>query len=189
MKSFIVLTLLMVFSTFLGFPQDTVPAYSFPKSRSVELKIGAGKLQTQLLAIDFNYQHNLSKHFSLISFSQIDFSAWNRNPDKIYLVTNYFFFAQTFGIGASVGTKRFNTGLSLLAGGRLYHSKAMVNEIHEPEMVTNRILPESGLLYNLKIGRKKYYFSTQVYLPLTPFSAASIEKNMTLSIGIGCKIK
>jgi hypothetical protein len=65
----------------------------------------------------------------------------------------------------------------------------MVNEIQEPEMITNRILPELGVLYNLKIGKKKYYFATQLYLPLTPFSAASIEKNITLSIGIGCKIK
>jgi len=189
MKNFIILTLLMVFSTSLIFSQDTVPSYSFPKTRLVELKIGAGKLQTQLLAIDFNYQHNLSKHFSLISFSQIDFSAWDRNPDKNYLVTNYFFFVQTFGIGASVGTKRFNTGLSMLAGGRYYHSKAMVNEMQEPEMITNRILPELGILYNLKIGKKKYYFATQLYLPLTPFSAASIEKNITLSLGVGCKIK
>lgn len=189
MKSLYILILLMISSTCMVFSQDTVASHSIPKSHSVELKIGAGKLQTQLLAVDFNYQHNLTKHFSLVSFSQVDFSAWDRNPDKNYLVTNYFFFVQTFGIGANVGTRRLNTGLSMLAGGRYYHSTAMVNEIHEPVMNTNKIMPELGLLYNLKIGKKKYYFSTQVYLPLTPFSAASIEKNMTLSLGVGCKIK
>jgi len=189
MKSLIAIILLMSSSISTVLSQDAVPSYALPKTRSAELKIGAGKLQPQLLAFDFNYQKNLTKHFSLISFSQIDISAWDRNPYKIYLVTNYFFFIQSFGIGASVGAKRFNTGLSLLAGGRFYHSKAMVNEIHEPELVTNRILPELGLLYNLKIGKQKYYFSTQIYLPLSPFSAASIEKNITLSVGIGYKIK
>jgi hypothetical protein len=188
MKSLIAIILFMISSTSLVLSQDAVPSYAFPKTKSVELKIGAGKLQPQLLAIDFNYQQNLTKHFSLISFSQIDITAWDRNPDKIYLVTNYFFFVQSFGIGASIGARKFNTGLSLLAGGRFYHSKAMVNEIHDPEMVTNRILPELGLLYNLKIGKKKYYFSTQIYLPLTPFSSALIEKNITLSVGIGFKI-
>jgi len=45
-----------------------------------------------------------------------------------------------------------------------------------------------GLLYNVKFGKKKFYFTSQFYLAMYPFN--NIRSNLhTFSIGLGYKFK
>lgn len=170
------------------FAQDSTSNYLSKNNQVLEFKLGLGKLQPQLVAFDFNYQRNILKHISTLAFSQIDVSAWDRNAKKNALVINHLHFLQTVGIGSTIGRKRFNTGLFLLGGGRIYHTHTIVEGLHSPNLYTTKFLPELGLLLNLKIGKRKYYFSTQLYFPLTPFGNSIIEKNPTLTFGVGYKL-
>lgn len=185
-KYFVLAILILVAGK--AYSQYKDPSFASTNFQSFELKAGFGKLQPQLMTLDVNYQKNIARHISLISFTQVDVSAWKRNPDKNYLVTNHFHFLQTIGIGVNTGGRRFNLGLNLLGGGRYYHSKTIVRGINEPEMNVNKLFPELGIMSNIKIGKNRFYFNSQIYFPLTPFAMNFSEKNITLSIGAGYKI-
>jgi hypothetical protein len=61
----------------------------------------------------------------------------------------------------------------------------------------NSISPDYGLMYSLKKGAKKYFFSFQMYVPLYPwpvkdFNISAADGNMNniaLEFGVGIKIK
>ena len=52
--------------------------------------------------------------------------------------------------------------------------------------------PDAGLMYNLKKGRKKYFFRFRMYFPLYPYPIANSSKwslggkmaNVTLEFGV-----
>jgi hypothetical protein len=61
----------------------------------------------------------------------------------------------------------------------------------------NSFSPDYGLMYNLKKGVKKYFFSFRMYVPINPwpskdFNISSADGNMNniaLEFGVGIKIK
>jgi hypothetical protein len=164
---------------------DTLLKKSHPKQ--IEFKLGFGKLQPQLIAFDFNYIIPIYKSISASYFSQIDISAWDRNPDKLALVINQFHALQFAGIGASVG-KRLNIGGYYLIGGRYYQSNTIAKDLYNSELSLNKMNFETGLILNIKIGKEKYYFATQLYFPISPVSKPILEKNPTLTIGLGLRL-
>lgn len=188
MKKNITLTVFLAFLFGSAFCQNDLPNFIASDYRSLELKIGNGKLQPQLLNANVLYQRNVAKHLALVSYSEFDFSVFGTNPQKNYLVTNYFHWVETIGLGATVGKGRLNNGLYLLAGGRFYRSKSYVDEALKSTLLTQKVLPELSLLYNLKLGKKKCYFSAQVYVPFYPFQMfKNNETNITVSLGVGYK--
>jgi hypothetical protein len=189
MRTFKFILILLLFSSFIVKGQGSVKNDTLIRiySKQIEFKLGFGKLQPQLMVFDFNYILPVYKSISAIYFSQIDISAWDRNPDKIALVTNQFHLLQLAGIGASVG-KRVNIGGYYLIGGRYYHSHTIEKDLYKSELYLNKVNFETGLLLNIKIGKKKYYFATQLYFPVTPISKPILEKNPTLTIGLGLRL-
>ncbi len=93
------------------------------------------------------------------------------------------------GIGRTIGNNGFNNGLYLLGGGRVYHSKLVLHntDFNQNTLVTKKFTPELGILYNLKVGKKKFYFTTQMYFALTPVKNF-IEARHTLMMGVGYKL-
>ena len=108
---------------------------------------------------------------------------FSKNVESSY---SEFIWVEAVGIGRTIGNNRFNNGLYLLGGGRVYHSKlALYNiDFNQNTLVTKKITPELGLLYNLKVGKKKLYFTTQMYFALIPLKNF-LEARHTFMIGVG----
>jgi hypothetical protein len=57
--------------------------------------------------------------------------------------------------------------------------------------------PDYGLMYSMKRGWKKYFFTYRMYIPLYPWPIKSIDitysdgnmNNIALELGVGIKIK
>jgi hypothetical protein len=77
--------------------------------------------------------------------------------------------------------------LYFIAGGRFYYSKLTAensNLYNEPTLETSKLMPELGLLYNIKVGKKKIYLTSQLYMAMYPFN--NIRSNLhTFSVGVG----
>ena len=64
-------------------------------------------------------------------------------------------------------------------------------------MSVSSVSPDFGLMYNLKLGKKKYFFSYRMYLPLYPYPFESGDvnsidgnlANVTLEFGVGIRLK
>ena len=169
--------------------QETVATYQSEKFKSMEVNGGLG--WNGLKNLSFAYQQNIKRGFAWIIQTQLHFPITFSNQTFIYLESRKFFnWVQVAGIGGTLGNRRFNNGLYLVGGGRFYHSKLTGSPtiFNEPKLVTNKLMPELGLLYNLKVGKKKLYFTSQIYIALHPFKNF-IENPHTLSIGLGYKFK
>ena len=54
-----------------------------------------------------------------------------------------------------------------------------------------------GVMYNLKLGQKKYFFSYRMYIPLSPYPLKTIDinavdgnlANISLEMGVGIRLK
>jgi hypothetical protein len=57
--------------------------------------------------------------------------------------------------------------------------------------------PDVGLMYNIKIGKKKYFFSYRTYIPLYPYPFKSTDvwtldgnmANLSFEFGLGIRLK
>lgn len=166
--------------------QDRLPTFKSEKFRSIEVKTGIGILpRIYNVPINIVYQQNIKRGFSTILYSEF-LSMFSKSSESSY---SEFIWLETVGIGRTIGNNRFNNGLYLLGGGRVYHSKlALYNtDFNQNTLETKRITPELGLLYNLKVGKKKFYFTTQMYFALTPFKNV-IEARHTFMMGIGYRL-
>lgn len=171
--------------------QNQTPSYIDKGFSSLEVKVGKnGLLQIPVTPnVNVLYQKNLAKHIALVSYTEVAKSIFDTDPAQQYLVINNFWLREMVGIGGTFGRKSLNNNLYLLAGGNFYRSHTYVDEALKPEMITSKLRPELGLLYNLKWGKKRVYFSFQHYIPLYPlnlFFARELTK--TTSLGIGFKL-
>jgi hypothetical protein len=70
-------------------------------------------------------------------------------------------------------------------------------DIEKVSASVSSVSPDVGLLYNLKIGKKKYFFSYRMYIPLYPYPLISsyiwsLNDNMvnfSLEFGLGIRLK
>jgi hypothetical protein len=190
LKHQILITVFIVLGILNLNAQDTLPYYQSKDFRCIDLNLGVRTpLNFYQIPITIVYQQNIRRNFSWISFSQLYAkSNHDESLNEDYKSTNW---VEAVGIGGTIGNKGFNTGLFLVGGGRFFHSK--VNEknstiFQEPTLVTNKLNPELGLLYNLKVGKKKLYFTSQVYISMLPIK--NFYSNLhTVSIGVGYRFK
>jgi hypothetical protein len=165
--------------------QDSLPTFKSEKFRSVEIKTGIGfgyPPRFYKIPINIVYQQNIKRGFSTILYSEF-LSMFSKSSESNY---SEFIWLEAVGIGRTIGNNRFSNGLYLLGGGRIYHSRlALYNtDFNQNTLVTKTITPELGLLYNLKVGKKKFYFTTQIYFALTPLKNF-IEARHTFTMGVG----
>ncbi len=191
MNKHISLAILVLAIATLASAQNTAPSYIDKGFSSLEFKVGKnGLLQVPVTPnVNVLYQKNIAKHLSVVFYSEIAKSIFNTDPDQKYLVLNNFWWRETVGIGGTFGRKSLNNNLFLMAGGNYYRSHTYVDEELKPELITAKLRPELGLLYNLKWGKKRVYFSFQHYIPLYPlnlFFARELTK--TTSLGVGFKL-
>ncbi len=157
---------------------------------AIGLRLGAafGPLDVQASVL---VQQQLNRRFSLVSHTAVSFDINNyqafQNINVKRSVTSF----QKVGIGASVHNNRSSHALFLIAGGKHFSYSASVDNPSLEDTVKtnfNTFAWDSGLLYNLKIGRRNTYFSGRIYAPIFDGKWNLLE-NASTELGFGVKIK
>jgi hypothetical protein len=172
--------------------------YPVPKL-TIEPAVGMEASQMFDLIISNLVQWNLKKRLSIESYTSY---AYNNIMDRDfnYIKTNYnYTLTQKFGVGTSLYTRHSSHTFSLMAGIRY---DAYKETLENPDFETvsasvSSFSPDIGLLYNLKIGKKKYFFSYRMYIPLYPYPFKSSDilvtdgniANISLEFGLGIRLK
>jgi hypothetical protein len=166
---------------------------------TIEPAIGLNPMPSSDLLITNLIQWNIQKRLSIVSHTSYSFnSAFQRNIN--YVKTNYnYSLSQKFGIGTSLYLKNSSHTFSLLAGIKYDAFKETLEnpEFEKVSASLSSTSPEAGFMYSLKIGRKKYFFSYRMYIPLYPYPIKSLDinsmdgnmANLSLEFGFGIRLK
>jgi len=159
----------------------------------VHTNFGVDLLLTNLV------QWNPYKRLSVASYSSFNINnITQRNFNHIKTDYNYSV-NQKFGVGTSLYAKRSTHTFLLMVGAKYTSFKETLDsdDFEKTEVAIDALSPDYGLMYSLKLGRKKCFFTFRTYLPLYPWptkgsNALYLDGNMnniSLELGIGVKIK
>jgi hypothetical protein len=166
---------------------------------TLEPGIGVKPYPNADILVSMVVQWNVKKRLSLVSYSAYAYN--NAFLREVYYITNDYNYSltQKFGAGSSLYTRHSSHTLSLMAGIKYDAFKETLNnpDFEKASMSVSSVSPDFGLLYNLKIGNKKYYFIYRMYIPLYPYPFLTFDfnafdgnmANMTLEAGAGIRIK
>lgn len=144
-------------------------------------------------------QWNPKKRLAIASYSS--YSINNILLTKFNGVSTEYNYSlnQKFGVGTTLYTKRSSNTFLLMAGVKYtsYKESLMDPDNKEVSVGINSFSPDYGLMYSLKKGVKKYFFSFRMYVPLYPWPVKDIStsvldgnmNNISLEFGVGLKIK
>lgn len=178
--------------------QTTIKSYPLRKL-TTEPAIGINPYPTSDLLLTNLAQWNIKKRFSVVSYTSYSYNnAFNRNFNYIKNDYNYSI-SQKFGIGTSLYTRHSSHTLSFVAGIKYNAFKETLDnpDFEKVSASESSTSPDLGLLYNLKIGKKKYFFSYRMYIPMYPypFKSAYVDAidgnmaNFSLEFGVGVRLK
>ncbi len=166
---------------------------------TIEMGIGIKLYPMPALLLSNLTQWNILKRLSIVSHTSFSYNnAFLR--DFNYIKTNYdYSLSQKFGIGTSFSGKHTSHTFSLIAGIKYDTFKETLNnpEFEKVSVVVSSSSPDLGLMYNIKVGTKKYFFSYRMYLPLYPYPFKSSDinsvdgnlANLSLEFGVGIRLK
>ena len=172
----------------------------YPSRRlTLEPAIGVNPYPTADLLISALVQWHITKRLGIVSFTSYSYNnAFQRTSGHIKNDHNYSL-SQKFGIGTSRYTEHAAHALSLLVGVKY---DAFQETWDDPDLAdvtatVESVSPDIGLLYSLKVGRKKYYFSYRTYIPLYPYPLKTLDPwsmdgnlaNISMEFGIGIRLK
>ncbi|MEO6831871.1 MAG: hypothetical protein ABI378_06010 [Chitinophagaceae bacterium] len=197
MYSRIITTLLVAFMGTSVFAQQAVEKYSekYPSRKlTTDLGIGIPIFQTLIPERDWllgsQTQFNLNRKLSIISHTGLLLYASTFHDAKDYLKTNHSYsLLQKFGIGTTFYTKGTANGFFLMGGFKYSSVKSTMNNPDFPQqtMSYSSLISDYGVLYNLKVGKKKYFFSGRVYIPLNNLPLEPFESS-TIELGVGTRL-
>mgnify|MGYP001016229268 CR=1 FL=1 len=183
------LTAILVVSNLRLNAQDTLIGYQSKAFKSLDVNVGLGFYAPLYSPIPLTlvYQQNIKPGFSFLVFSQL--GVLSKTDKYLNMTCKMVNWIEGGGIGTSVGNTVFNIGFHAIVGGRFYFSeyRAINSDLyHNPVVITRKLMPELGVLLNMKVGKKKIYFCSQLYASLYPFKNI-LENFHNYSIGIGYK--
>jgi hypothetical protein len=195
-KTIIIASVMLLFSTAIFAQNSETNAVNFIPTpyKSIDFKLGS-TIQG-VISPNVMYQYNLKKHLAVVSYTELGFQPFG-NPLLKNSVDNaqisHFNIVETIGIGVALGKKRFNNNLFLVGGGRYFYEKLTLTNrnFNNASYTISKLYPELGLLYNLKIGKKKMYYTAQLYVPIYPtVEFKTLDKVLvsTFSLGIGFRL-
>ena len=172
-----------------------------PAVRQLTIEPGIGihaNFGTDLLISNL-VQWNPKKHISLAAHSSFNINNISqRNFNGIKTDYNYSI-NQKFGIGTTFYSKRSSNTFLMMAGVKYTSFKETLvsPDNNKVSAAVNTLSPDYGLMYSLKKGVKKYFFSFRMYVPLYPWPVKAINiytvdsnmNNIGLEFGVGVKIK
>jgi hypothetical protein len=144
-------------------------------------------------------QWNPKKHLTLAAHSSYNINNISQR-DFNGIKTNYnYSFNQKFGAGATLYSKRSSNTFLLMAGVKYtsFKETLVTPDNNKVSAAVNDFSPDYGLMYSLKKGVKKYFFSFRMYVPLYPWPVKDFNtwaldgniNNIALEFGVGIKIK
>lgn len=169
------------------------------KQLKIAPAIGLNPWPMSDLVISNLVQWEFKKHLSLVSYTAYTYNNVFLR-DFNYIKTNYnYSLSQKVGVGTSIYSKRTSHSFSLL-GGIKYNSFKETLEHPEFEKVSasaSSLSPDFGCMYHLQVGKKKYFFSYRMYIPLYPYPVQRLDitaidgnmANVSLEFGLGVRLK
>lgn len=172
---------------------STVRRITIEPAIGIHTNFGTDLLLTNLV------QWNPRKRLSIAAHSSFNI---NNTTQRYFngIKTDYnYSINQKFGIGTTLYAKRWSHSFFLMAGAK-YTSYQETLEDERFDKVSTAISafsPDYGLMYSLKKGWNKYFFTYRMYVPLYPWpikgaNILNIDGNMAniaLEFGVGMKIK
>lgn len=178
---------------------ETTNNTSLVRKVTIEPAIGLNPYPTSDLVFSNLVQWNVKKHLSLVSHTSY---AYNNVFLRVnnYVNTDYnYSLSQKFGVGTSLYSKRSSHTFSFIAGIKYDSFKETLKnpEFEQVSAGESFISPDAGLMYSLKVGRNKYFFSFRTYIPLYPYPLKSSDvysmdsnmANLSLEFGFGIRLK
>lgn len=144
-------------------------------------------------------QWNLYKNIAIASHSSFNIN----NPfqrDFNGIKTNYnYSINQKIGVGYTFYTKKSSHSFLLMAGAKYTSFKETIEtpDLQKVSVSISSFSPDYGLIYSLKKGLGKYFFTYRMYVPLYPWPIKDSNisyldgnaNNIALELGVGIKIK
>lgn len=166
---------------------------------TVEPGIGISPMPIMDMTLSNVVQIRITKRLSAISYTSLkENNLFFRNFNYIKSTNNHTL-TKELGIGSSFYTKRSIHTLSLLGGIKYdtYHETLDNPKFEKVDVTIKSWSPEAGMMYNLKLGKKKYFFSYRMYIPLFPYPVKTIDNtavdgnlaNVSLEFGLGIRLK
>lgn len=172
----------------------------FPKHQlTIEPALGMNPAPTSDLVVRNLLQWNMTRRFAILSHTSYSYNnAFHRNFN--YITNNYnYSIGQKLGIGISFSGKHLSQTFSVQAGIKYDAFKETLNNPEFEKVVVSiaSFSPDYGFMYNLKFGKKQYFFSYRMYIPLYPYPIKSKDyttidgnlANFSLELGVGIHIK
>ncbi len=165
---------------------------------TIEPAIGLNPWPMSDLIISNLVQLDINAELSIVSYTAYCYNNVFLR-DFNYIKTNYnYALSQKFGVGTTLFSKHSSHTFSLLAGVKY---DAFKETLENPEFETvsasvTSLSPDFGLMYNLKRGKKKIFFSYRTYLPLYPYPIKSSDifsidgnlANISMEFGVGFRL-
>lgn len=177
-----------------GYAQNTVDTFKHPDEKiTVEPGIGtrlASIMGSPNVQLSNLLQYRVSKRFSVAAQTGFYHNFPNRRIADVKQNHSFSIF-QRVGIGFALNKRRSSSAILLLAGYKYdTYSGTLVNE-RLNESITTRsksATPDYGIMYNLRMGEKKYFVSSRIYVPLKAGPYGMVEGS-TLDLGAGLRIR
>jgi hypothetical protein len=161
--------------------------------------IGINPYPTSDFIVSNVLQWNLKRRLCIIAYTT--YSANNAFERTFNYITNDYNYtlSQKFGIGTTFYAKKSSHTISFLSGIKYdAYKETLDNPDFEKVSVSfSSVSPDFGLMYNLKFGRKKYFFSYRMYIPLYPYPFLTSDilatdanvANISMEFGVGIRLK
>ncbi len=195
MKLIIHLSLAIFLFTFtLGYSQSEMArTLTIEPGIGIHTNFGTDLLISNLLQWNPNKRLAIASHssFNINNITQRDFN--NVKTDYNYSLN------QKFGAGTTLYSKNSSHTFLFMAGMKYtaYQETLDNPNFNKVSISITASSPDYGMMYSLKRGWKKYFFTCRFYLPLSPWLTygATIEnvqgtlRDTALECGVGIKIK
>lgn len=144
-------------------------------------------------------QWNPTRRLVLASHSSFNINnVTQRNFNHVKTDYNYSL-NQKFGVGTTLYSNKFSHTVLAMVGMKYTTFQETLDNPNFDKVSTaiSAVSPDYGIMYSLKRGWKKYFFTGRFYLPLSPWltKGAKIEnvqgtlRDTALEFGVGIKIK
>lgn len=169
------------------------------QSFTISPAIGLNPWPTSDLVISNVVQWDIKKRLSLVSYTAYTYNSVFLR-DFNYIKTNYnYSLSQKIGLGTTLYSKRASHTFSLLGGIKYNRLKETLEhpDFEKVAASVSSVSPDFGLMYHLQAGKKKYFFSYRMYLPLYPYPMQRLDltaidgnlANVSLEFGLGIRLK